>query len=235
VRERANSGVPTPSRTAVVAVPGLGLSAAIPARTLALVTGHPTRVVELPAYGLRARRGLPLNPEALATTLLSAIPAQPSVLLGHSASAQIVAAAAALAPDRVVALILVGPTTDPRAASWSGLAARWLRTAPHERPGQLPRLLHDYTGTGLTSMARGMNAARQHLIGDALAAVSAPVLVVRGRHDKICPLDWAAALAATTQLGCAESLHVGAHMVPWTHPVELAAQVTAFLARVISR
>jgi hypothetical protein len=31
-------------------------------------------------------------------------------------------------------LVLVGPTTDPRAARWPALAVRWLRTAPWERP-----------------------------------------------------------------------------------------------------
>ncbi|HEY0817036.1 MAG TPA: alpha/beta fold hydrolase [Pseudonocardia sp.] len=206
-------------------MPGLGLSAAIPARSLALLPEHPAQIVELPAYGLRAPRSCPLDPEALAVTLLQRTPERASVLLGHSASAQIVAAAAARAPHRVAALVLVGPTTDPRAASWPALAARWLRTARHERVDQLPLLLHDYTRTGLPSMARGMDAARRHSIADALAAVTAPVLVLRGRHDEICPPDWAADLAAGTPHGRAESLHVGAHMVPWTHPVELAAEV----------
>jgi pimeloyl-ACP methyl ester carboxylesterase len=52
-----------------------------------------------------------------------------AVLLGHSASCQIVVQAAVRDPHRVTALVLVGPTTDPRARSWLGLAGRWLRTA----------------------------------------------------------------------------------------------------------
>jgi pimeloyl-ACP methyl ester carboxylesterase len=151
------------------------------------------------------------------------------VLLGHSASCQIVAEAALQDPARIVGLILVGPTTDPRAACWPGLAARWLRTAVWERPGQIPVLVRDYWHTGLAAMGRAMNAARRHRLDRALAAVSCPVLIVRGRHDRIAPADWASALADIAPHGRAVTLPVGAHMVPITHPAALAAQIETAL------
>jgi pimeloyl-ACP methyl ester carboxylesterase len=140
-----------------------------------------------------------------------------------------VAAAAARAPHRVAGLLLVGPTTDPRAAGWPALAARWLRTAVHERPGQAPRLAHDYARTGLGAMRRGMDAARRDRIDRALGTVACPVLVVRGRHDRIAPADWAAALAAVAPQGRARTLPAGGHLVPITHPAALAAVVAGFL------
>jgi pimeloyl-ACP methyl ester carboxylesterase len=212
----------------LVAVPGLGLSAAVPHRTFDHLP-HPATVVELPAFGRPAPRGTDLSPEALAAELVRNLPAGRVVLLGHSASCQIVVAAAARAPERVAALVLVGPTTDPRAAGWPGLVARWLRTAAHERPGQVPRLLHDYTRTGLAAMRRGMAAARRDHIGRTLAAVSCPVLVVRGARDRIAPADWTEALAAVAPHGRARTLPAGAHMVPMTHPAALAAAVAEFL------
>jgi pimeloyl-ACP methyl ester carboxylesterase len=140
-----------------------------------------------------------------------------------------VAEAAARAPHRVSALVLVGPTTDPRASAWPALAARWLRTAGHERPGQVPQLVHDYTRTGARSMARGMDAARRHRIDATLGGVRCPVLVVRGRHDRIAPQDWTDRLAGLAEDGRSVTLPTGGHMVPITHPGLLAATVRDFL------
>ncbi len=221
----------------LVAVPGLGLSAAVPRHTLDRLT-HPSRVVELPAFGRPAPRGTTLTPDELARQLLARIEALgvgPAVLFGHSASCQIVAAAAAQAPERAAGLVLVGPTTDPRSRSWPALAARWLRTASHERPGQVPRLVHDYSRTRLGAMLRGMDAARHHRIDRALADVRCPVLVVRGRHDRIAPADWTTALAATAPHGRAHTLPGGGHMLPITHAAALAAVIEEFVGTQVGR
>lgn len=223
-----------PGEPWLVAVPGLGLSAAVPDHTLDRLT-RPSRVVELPAFGRPAPPGIALAPGDLAGQLLArldALAAGPAVLFGHSASCQIVAEAAARAPERVAGLVLVGPTTDPRATSWPALAARWLRTAGHEAPGQVRRLVHDYTRTGLGGMLRGMRAARRHRIDRTLDAVRCPVLVVRGHYDRIAPADWTAALATAAPHGRAHTLSAGGHMVPITHPTALAAVIEEFLATI---
>jgi pimeloyl-ACP methyl ester carboxylesterase len=125
--------------------------------------------------------------------------------------------------------MLIGPTTDPRAAHWPALAVRWLRTAVWERPGQVPVLARDYRQTGFLDMGRVMDVARRHRIDRALATVSCPVLVVRGHHDRIAPADWVATLAKLAPQGRAVTLPAGAHMVPITHPDALAARIKAFL------
>jgi pimeloyl-ACP methyl ester carboxylesterase len=168
-----SSPVDRPLITPIVAVPGLGLSAAVPRCTLDSLA-VPSAVVELPGFGLPAPRGTELGPDDLARLLLTRLDESGvarAVLLGHSASCQIVVQAAVRDPHRVTALVLVGPTTDPRARSWLGLAGRWLRTAAWERPGQAPRLVRDYRRTGLIAMGRGMNAARRDRIDRGLAQV----------------------------------------------------------------
>jgi pimeloyl-ACP methyl ester carboxylesterase len=226
------SGPANPSFAPVVAVPGLGLSVEVPARALRQlqqVVG--STVVALPGYGLPRERGVALNPAALAARLrqhLDTAQVAEAVLLGHSASCQIVVEAAAQNPARVIGVVLVGPTTDPRAARWPALAARWVRTAPWERPGQVPVLARDYHQTGLPNMARAMDAARRHRIDRLLARVACPVLVVRGRHDRIAPADWVSTLAELASQGRAVTLPAGAHMVPITHPTALAAHIEAF-------
>lgn len=225
---------PDPGAVPIVAVPGLGLSGDVPRRFLDLLP-WPSTVIELPGFGLPAGRGAPRHAAELARPLLDRLPVGRVVLVGHSASCQIVVEAAVRAPGRVVALVLIGPTTDPRARTWPRLLGRWLRTAVRERPGQVPQLVREYRRTGLGTMVRGMDTIRRDDIVAGLAGVSVPVLVVRGPRDRICPRVWADEVAAATPRGRVTTLAAGAHMVPITRPTELAAAIDAFLGAGITR
>lgn len=219
--------MPAPSRW--VMVPGLGLTAAALAPTIEALTtrtanGPTATVAVLPGYGVPARRREELAPRSLGRRLVEhRLDGDGCVLLGHSASCQVVAHAAALAGGRVTGLVLLGPTTDPRGSSWPALARRWLSTARHEPPGQVPTLVRQYRRTGLTSMLRAMQAARHDRIDLPLSTVRCPVLVVRGVHDRIAPPDWADTLAATAPHGVHVTLPAGGHMIPLTHPALVAA------------
>jgi pimeloyl-ACP methyl ester carboxylesterase len=226
--------------TRLVCVPGLGL------RDLAwkpflrvLREAWPAlraEVAPLPGYGVPRQPGDRIGPVDLARRLVEtcAVEGGTTVLLGHSASCQIIAHAAVLAPGSTQALVLVGPTTDPRAATWTALAQRWIATAIHETPGQLSAVASCYRRTGARSIMQAMNAARRDDIRAPLSLVTSPVLVVRGRHDRICPPDWADNLAALGPLGSrSTSLRSGAHMVPLTDGRRLAEVVRDFLSRTV--
>jgi pimeloyl-ACP methyl ester carboxylesterase len=221
----------------MVAVPGLGLSVdgwGGPGLVLASWPGAGFAVVALPAHGLPARRGEGLDPAASARRLLERLDelgARRVALLGHSASCQIVAEAARSEPDRITALVLVGPTTDPRASTWPRLAARWVATAAHERFGQIPLLVRDYAHSGLVTFAHAMDAARRHPLAPVLAELDHPVLLVRGPYDRLAPQAWHDDLVALRPGIEAATLRAGGHMVPVTHPHDLAAVVAPFLAR----
>jgi pimeloyl-ACP methyl ester carboxylesterase len=198
------------------------------------------QVEALPGYGLPADGHEDLRPEVLAERLgavldgAGASPGEPSVLVGHSASCQVVVHAAGCRPDRVRGLVLIGPTTDPRASTWPRLAARWLATARHEDPRQVPALVKQYHRTGLSSMRRAMDAARHDRIEVALAATSCPVLVVRGLHDRICPPIWSEQVAGAATAGArsdAVTLPRGGHMVPLTRGRLVAEEIREFLRR----
>ncbi|MEV7431735.1 alpha/beta hydrolase [Nocardioides sp. NPDC092400] len=222
---------------ALVAVPGLGLRPTAWDTTLAALPGHRSRTEVLPGYGVRPRRGEALDPATRGLRLAAVLQPEdgPVVLLGHSAGAQVVAHAAAAAADRVVGLVLVGPSTDPRARTWPALAGRWLRTARHERPGQVPFLAWSYSRTGLLHIQRTMDAARHDDVEATLVDVRCPVLVLRGRHDRICPADWAGRLVAAAPAGSrVETLPAGARMVPLTHGPQVAAAVAAYLRADVS-
>ena len=220
---------------AVLFVPGLGLGAEAWHPTVTALSGAAGEVALLPAFGSRPEPKDALTPAALGDVLADrwlADRQSPAVLVGHSASCQLVARAAAARPDAVSALVLVGPTTDPRARSWPALVQMWLRTAAHETPRQVPMLLRLYSRNGLGHMLRAMDAARSNDIRQSLAALDCPVLVVRGPHDRICPEEWAQHLASLGAAGSrAVNLRAGAHMVPITHGPDLAEAITRFVAR----
>ncbi|MFC7490479.1 MULTISPECIES: alpha/beta fold hydrolase [unclassified Knoellia] len=221
-----------PEPTALLALPGLGLGPESWRPTLKHLPGAGAPVRLLPGFGEPAHRRQDLDPRALAENVLAVLPDDVTrvVLLAHSASSQVAAHVAALAPARVVALVLVGPTTDPRTTTWPRLVARWVATAPLETPRQVPTLLRQYARTTLPAMVRGLDAVRKDSIEQTLDRVKAPVLVVRGPRDHICLEDWAASVAAHGGEGSRHvTLSAGAHMVPFTHGRLVADVVREFL------
>jgi pimeloyl-ACP methyl ester carboxylesterase len=210
-------------------VPGLGLGAEVWDPTIrglvrAGVGRHRIEVATLPGYGEPVRRGDPRDPRGAALRLIetSLRAGERRVLVGHSSSCQVAVHSAALVPDRVVGLVLIGPTTDPREASWPGLIRRWLATAAHETPRQVPSLVRQYRRTGLLNMRRVMDTARRDRIEEMLQQARCQVLVVRGAHDRIAPQDWCSALAPTV------TLPRGGHMVPITDGELVATAVRRF-------
>ena len=228
-------------------IPGVGLGREAWEPTLRHVDDWALAHVEtLPGYGLRTDGDDDLRPAVLAERLRPLLgpglrgergdqPHAPAVLVGHSASCQVVAHAARYWPDRVRGLVLIGPTTDPRAFTWPRLAARWLATARHEDPRQIPALVRQYHRTGLASMRRAMEAARHDRIDDTLRATECPLLVLRGPHDRICPLSWSEELTgARGAWSRGVTLSRGGHMVPLTRGGLVAEEILRFLRRIDS-
>jgi pimeloyl-ACP methyl ester carboxylesterase len=191
----------------------------------------PFRILRMPGYGERGGPGQDLRPHSLATGIVAHELDEGTLLLGHSASCQVAVHAAALSGGRVAAVVLVGPTTDPDASTWPRLVNRWLRTAVHEDPRQVPALVRQYHRTGLATMRRAMDAARRDRIHEVVPRLTCPVLVVRGRHDAICTSGWAETLAGLARHPGSEAvtLEAGAHMVPITHSAMLAETVRSRL------
>ena len=210
--------------TRLVLVPGLGLDARSSTRLRRLV---PAEVVLLPGMGRRA--AVPPLDE-LADRLCAALGPGPVVLVGHSQSCQVVAAAAER-DARVRAVVLVGPTTDPRLRSPGGLVLRWLGTAVHERWRVFPVVLLQWSTTGPAAMRRLWQQASPDRIEERLPRLRVPVTVVRGTRDRLCPHDWAARLADAATGGRLVEVPGAAHLVVTTHPAAVAAllaPVTAY-------
>ncbi|MCW2713906.1 MAG: alpha/beta hydrolase fold protein [Frankiales bacterium] len=209
----------------LVHVPGLGLDGrSSEALRRCLGSRVESRVVLLPSLGLRHEpRDGQLSVDGLADRLLAALPPDPVVLLAHSQSCQVAVAAAASRPAALAALVLLGPTMDPRARPLPLLAVRWLRTAACEPAWQVPVLVRQYARTGLRSMASGLRAGLEDRIEERIPAFAGPVVVVRGSEDRICPRDWAEALAGRAQRGRVVEVDGAGHMAVHTHPAQVAS------------
>ncbi|WP_029433243.1 alpha/beta fold hydrolase [Blastococcus sp. URHD0036] len=203
----------------LVLVPGLGLDHRSSARVRRRIGAD---VVVLPGMGLRG----PVPPPAgLAARLLAELGPGPVVLVGHSQSCQVVAAAAT--DVRVAAVVLLGPTTDPRLRSVRGLTGRWLATAWAEPWWQAPLVLAQWLTTGPRAMAALWRRAAPDPIAARLAAVVVPVTVVRGSRDRLCSGPFAAAVAAAAPRGRLVELPGAAHMTVQTHPDAVARLLRA--------
>ncbi len=206
----------------VVLVPGLGLDHRSSARVRDRVAAT---VVHLPGMGLPG----PVPPlEVLADRLLAGLGEGPVVLAGHSQSCQVVVVAAC--DPRVAAVVLFGPTTDPRLRSAAGLVRRWLATAWAEPWWQVPLVLAQWAHTGPRAMAALWRVAAPDRIDRRLRDVRAQVVVVRGTRDRLCPRDWAARLAGAAPRGRLVELPGAAHMTVQTHPDDVAAILREVMA-----
>ncbi|MGY1687634.1 alpha/beta fold hydrolase [Geodermatophilus sp. SYSU D00867] len=199
----------------LVVVPGLGLDGRSWSR---LRRRSPADVVVLPGMG----RSAPVPPlDVLAARLRDRLGPGPVVLAGHSQGCQVVAAAAV--DPRVAGVVLLGPSTDPRLRRPAWLAARWLRTALREPWWQAPLILAQWLTTGPRAMRALWRVAAPDRIDVRLRRVGVPVTVVRGTRDRLCPADWAAAVAAAAPSGRVVEVPGAGHMTVQTHPDAVAA------------
>ncbi|MEX5720664.1 alpha/beta fold hydrolase [Geodermatophilus maliterrae] len=208
----------------LVLVPGLGLDGRSSSRLRRRV---PADVVLLPGMG----RSAPVpHVDVLAARLRGRLGAGPVVLVGHSQSCQVVAAAAV--DPRVTGVVLLGPTTDPRLRALPRLAGWWVRTAVREPWWQVPLVLVQWLSTGPRAMRALWRVAAPDPIDARLRIVRVPVTVVRGTRDRLCRADWARQVAAAAPRGRVVELPGAAHMTVQTHPDDVAAVLRTALAEV---
>jgi pimeloyl-ACP methyl ester carboxylesterase len=217
-------------RPVVFLVPGLGLDDRVWSGVRRRLAGE-VGVVLLPALGERADRTVDLAVDEQARRLLRQLAGRgdgPVVLVGHSASCPVVVEAANQS-SLVVGLVLIGPVTDPRGRTWPRMLWQWMRTAVHERPGEVPVLAPQYRHTGIRTMIRGMDAMRWYQTGCGLRQVHVPVVVVRGGQDRIAGHDWSLSLAEIVG-GRLQTADGSAHMVPLTDPEAVVTAVREVIA-----
>jgi pimeloyl-ACP methyl ester carboxylesterase len=185
-------------------------------------SGDPPRPLDVPGYG-----------EAVAYWLDAVLPG-PVVLAGHSSGTQVAARAALRRPQSVAGLVLASPTIDPVARSWTRLFVRWRLDGRHEPPGLSRSHRKEWKRAGVRRL---LHTVRIHLadhLEDAVGAIELPLLVLRGREDRLSTRDWARQLAESSPAGRLVDMP-GAHTFPWAEPEAWSAPVRAFCSEVAGR
>jgi pimeloyl-ACP methyl ester carboxylesterase len=152
------------------------------------------------------------------------------VLAGHSSGTQ-VAAEAAVGHPGVAGVVLASPMIDPAADGLIRLAARWLRDGRREPPGLVRSQYPEWRRAGPRRLAHLVQAHRSHLLGEPVARLTVPVLVIRGRDDTLSTTQWGRQLAALAPDGQYIEL-AGAHTFPWRDPHAWSEPVRALAGRV---
>lgn len=164
------------------------------------------------------RKALPV-PE-LAELWAAALPG-PALVVANSLGCQIAAELAVRRPELVEALVLVGPTVDPRARSLVRNFARLVVDAWYEPPSLTAIVIRDYLTAPLTTPRQARHALA-HRVEELLPRVEQPAVVVRGAHDPLCPDEWGRQAAALLPRGRLVTIAGAGHAAHWSHPREVA-------------
>ncbi|MDR5701656.1 alpha/beta fold hydrolase [Agromyces aerolatus] len=160
--------------------------------------------LDLPGFGDSPKPDEPLSMSeagALVGELLRAEGVSRAVLVGHSTGAQVVTETAGQRPELVGAVVLIGPTVNPRERTVAKQTMRFLQDISLTNPKVLAVGLKLYAEAGPAWYAANLRPMIDHRMELALPRVQAPTLVVRAEHDAIVPRDWANEIARLLPAG----------------------------------
>lgn len=126
----------------------------------------------------------------------------------------------------VEALVLVGPTIDPRARSLLRQLGRLLATAWFEPLRLVALVVRDYLTLGPLVAVRQARHALAQRLEERLPAVEAPTIVVRGAHDRLCPDAWARRVTALLSDAQLVTIAGAGHAAHFSHAAQVAVLVT---------
>jgi len=228
VRQRVVSG----TATACVLLHGLAVSHRYLMPTARLLGARSVSVPDLAGFGLSDKPSSVLDVGGhadIVAGLLNQLGTVPVALLGNSFGCQVAVEVALRRPDLVAALILVGPTTDPAAATARAQIGRLLRDLPHEDPRQAPILATDIRDAGPRRVVKTLRYAVNDHIDKKLPGLRVPTLLIRGRLDRIGPQFWLDRAAGLIPGARTLTVERAAHNVVTTAGPETAAAVTTFV------
>ena len=145
-------------------------------------------------------------------------------LVGHSMGAQVVAEVAARNPELAERVILIGPVVEPGTRSAARQAWRLIRDARFEPRDANMIMLTDWFRAGPRRYFATVPSMVEYPLEDRLARITVPVVLVRGEHDPVTPLDYLHHLAVLTPDATVVEVPGAGHMAMYCRP-ELVAHL----------
>jgi pimeloyl-ACP methyl ester carboxylesterase len=149
--------------------------------------------------------------------------------VGNSMGCEILAELALRHPERVLRLVLQGPTPEPSARTAGQQLRRYAVTGGFERSPLGWVSMSDYALCGVRRLVRTFRHMLNDRIEDKLPLVRAPSLVVRGTNDRIVSQEWAERAAQLLPDGGLAVIPGAAHAVNFSYPREFRKTILPFL------
>jgi len=157
------------------------------------------------------------------------------VWVGHSLAAQATLDAAARAPARTRALVLVTPTGAPGRCRLLRQLSNFVRDVGREPVALAPTVARHYIhGSPTAFLGTWLRAARDHPARKA-RRVRCPTLVVAGKRDPVVPNDFVQTLVRRIPGAELALIHGAGHGITFDRSEEFDRAVLAFLRGVVAR
>jgi pimeloyl-ACP methyl ester carboxylesterase len=207
---------------AVVLVHGIGVSHRyfLPLHR-ALAARSRVVSLDLPGFGGMPKPGRDLDVEAMARALgalLDTLALGPVVLVGHSMGAQWAVEAAIQRPDLVERVVAIGPVADRHHRSVLAQTRALAVDSLGEAPWINAIVFTDYARCGIPWYLAQLRHMIAYPLEERVAALTVPLLVVRGDRDPIAGVRWSRELRDRAAVGALvhvpHSHHVAQHAAP---------------------
>ncbi len=224
----------SPSKTQLVLVHGLGVSGDYyHPFAEQMVHLYDIHIIDLPGFGKTPKPRSTLTIEELAQVLIDYIEEKQLkdvVIVGQSMGCQIIAHAVAAQPALFRRMILLAPTVNKDERHVLRQTYRLIQDVFFEPPSAVLLVLRDYMRMGL----RRYLSTTKHMIADhiekTLNRCPLPILIVRGKNDKIVPHDWVHYLSQAGPNRTMVEIAHSPHLLHYKTPEELVDICQHFIA-----
>ncbi len=228
-RTLADTGAPP-----VVLIHGIGTSHRYLARLhRELATTNDVFSIDLPGFGGLPKPDMSLSVADMAGALgvvLDRLGIDPAVLVGHSMGAQWVVELAAQRPELASAIVVIGPVSDSEHRTVRAQSLALAVDSLGEPLGGNALVFTDYVRCGPFWYLDQVRHMVSYRIEDRVAALTAPLLVIRGGNDPIAGLAWSRRLRDSAASGWLAIVPLRRHLVQYAAPRAVASAVQAFIA-----
>lgn len=222
------------NRPAYVLLHGIGVSHRYLARLhLELAKEADVYTFDLPGFGKVSRpaRQLQINDFAgFVGAVLAEAGVSGYVVVGHSMGTQMAVELALQEPGRVAGAVLMGPVVDSPRKTVTRQALALTRDALfRESVTSNAVVFSDYFRAGPRWYLTELPVMMAYPMEEKLAAVSQPVLVLRGAKDPIARRHWCERLAAIAQQGTMTEIPGQGHVLQHTAPGMAAETISGWV------